>query len=718
VRRGAPWAVLAIVVAGSACRKPSIVVAPGAPVVVISIDTLRADHLPLYGYQQGSTPQLDTLGRQGIVFDDLVSHCPLTLPAHASMLTGLLPPHHGVRDNIGFSLEDTHKTLATRFKAAGYKTGGAISAYVLRSQTGIAQGFEFFDDAVEIEGSTESLGTLQRDGSAAVEALAGWVDAHAGEPIFAFLHLYEPHSPYAPPERYARLGPYDGEIAYADELVARFLDRLKARGIYDRAVIVVTSDHGEGLKQHGEEEHGIFLYREAVHVPFIVRLPGGARGGTRIAGTAAQADIPATLLDLAGIPATGLDGASLRPALLAGKATPHPVYSETLYPRYHFGWSELYSATEERFRYIRAPRPELYDVGQDPGETNNLVDSRASTVAAMDGWLGRLVGSGEVSAPEEVSADTREKLQALGYIGTGAAAPAKGALPDPKDKIGAYEGLKHALALRLAEKDQEAVEAFQRLLAENPAMLDAWESLGLTLIRMGRTREGIAAVDKALRLDPTRMTAHLALAKVYALEGKLDLAAKHAEVGSGKNPGQGNEMLAQVMMDRGDLARAAEFARKSVAADGKRIMSHFILGVIAQRAGRYEEALGHFRRAQEAKKLQKRTLVRNLHANAADCLARLGREQEAEQEFLAEIPTSEAGRVGLAMLYRSQGRDDEARSVLGGLIAAQPRPSADAYFAVVRTFSILGDGMAAREWAARARAQFPNDRRFGGSAGR
>jgi tetratricopeptide (TPR) repeat protein len=688
---------------------------PQAPVVLVSIDTLRADRLPFYGYGHAATPALDRLGREGIVFDDVYSHCPLTLPAHASLLTGLLPPRHGVRDNIGFTLAQARTTLATRFRAAGWRTGGAVSAYVLRSQTGIAQGFEFFDDALEIEGSAESLGSLQRDGSIAVDALAGWIDAHGNEPVFAFLHLYEPHAPYAPPERFARLAPYDGEIAYADELVGRCLDRLRDRGIYDRALIVVTSDHGEGLGQHGEAEHGVFLYREAVHVPLLVRLPGGTRAGTRIAGTAGQVDIAATLLDLAGVPAAGLDGVSLRPALVEGAAAPRSVYSETLYPRYHFGWSELYAVSEARFRYVRAPRPELYDLGLDPGETRNLVESRASGAAAMDGWLSGILASGEVASPEEVAPELREKLQALGYIGAGGAVAATGDLPDPKDRIESYEDLKRAIALRQAGEDPEAVAAFRRLLAENPAMLDAWELLGFTLIRMGRTEEGIAAVDAALRLDPTRVTAHLALAKVYALEGKLERAAAHAELGSGKSPGQGNEMLAQVMMDRGDLPRAAAFARESVAADGTRIMSHFILGVVAHRAGRFQEAVGHFRRAVAAKQLRKRTVVRDLHAKLADCLARLGRAREAEQEFLAELealPASEAGRVGLAMLYRSQGRDAEARRVLGGLVSALPRPTADAYWTVARTFSILGDGTSAREWAASGRARFPNDPRF------
>lgn len=715
-RAGLALAMLAGVAAGPGCRGRGVSSQPDTPVLLISIDTLRADHLPLYGYRDGATPHLDALGREGIVFEDVYSHYPLTLPAHASLLTGLLPPHHGVRDNMGFTLAAGHKTLATIFKAAGRPTGGAISAYVLRGQTGLAQGFDFYEDELEIAGHSESLAAIQRDGGAAVAALAAWIESQSGRPWFAFLHLYEPHTPYAPPPEYARFAQsYDGEIAYADALVGRLLERLKARGLYERALIALTADHGEGLKDHGEEEHGIFLYREALHVPLIVRLPGGVRGGTRVAGSVAQVDIPATLLDLAGLRAEGLDGVSLRPALERGASQPRPVYSETLFARYHFGWSELYSVTDARHHYIRAPRRELYDLGSDPGERSNLAGSRAATVAELDGWLTRTVDTGAIAAPEEVSSDTREKLQALGYLGMSHVAPLEGELPDPKDKVGAYEDLKRAMALRREEHDAEAVAAFRKVLADNPRMLDAWELLGSTLVRMGRERDGIAALSEALKLDPDRANTHIALVKAYTLLGRTDLARAHAELATKQNPGYGYEILAQLMLDLRDLERAAEYARRSLAADPQRVMSHFVLGVVAQRDGRYEEALAAYREAVEQKRRRKTAVVRNLHANIADCLARLGREAEAEREFQAEIeaiPTTREGRVGLATLYRSQGRDGEARLVLGGLIAAEPRPSADAYWTVVRTFLVLGDGQAAREWALRAHTAFPSDPRF------
>jgi choline-sulfatase len=710
---------LVVLAALAACRRASPVSrAPDAPIVLVSIDTLRADRLPSYGYAQGRTPALDALAREGVVFEDAYSHCPLTLPSHASLFTGLLPPRHGVRDNVGFTLGPDHATLASRFRAAGRPTGGAVSAFVLRAATGIGRGFDFYEDAIELEGQLEALGSLQRDGGVATDALGHWIGEQAGRPFFAFLHLYEPHSPYAPPARYAGLTtPYDGEVAYADELVGRLLERLKQLGVYERAVIAVVSDHGEGLKDHGEEEHGIFLYKEAVHVPLLLRLPGGVRGGTRLAGNVGLVDLPATLLDLAGLATDDLDGRSLLPAVDAGRLeAPPPVYSETFYPRYHFGWSELHAVTDVPLRYVQAPRPELYDVGRDPGETRNLIDERATAAAGMSAWLAEHGRIGAPATPESVSPELQEKLQALGYIGGGAPPPTPGsALPDPKDKIGVYQELKHALALKNAARDVEAVEAFRKVLKENPTFLDAWETLGFMLVRMGRTAEGVAAIEKALEMDPGRMTAHLALARVFALGGDVERATIHAEIASQKNPGQAFEVLAQIMMDKGDRRHAVEFARRSVAADDQRLMSWFILGLVAQQSDDCQQAIAHFRKAVEAQSRRPTTRVLNLHAGLGDCLARLGREAEAEREFQEEIrsiPASVKGRTGLALLYRAQGRNAEARQVLGGLVTAQPQPDAEAYATVVHTFVVLGDLQAAAEWAARARTHFPSDPRF------
>ena len=692
----------------------------GAPVILISIDTLRADRLPLYGYAAGSTPVLDRLGREGIVFDDVYSHCPLTLPSHASLFTGLLPFHHGLRDNIGYSLKNDQQTLASRFKAAGYATGGAVSAYVLRHQTGINRGFDFFDDGIEVAGTGESLSDSQRDGRITVDALAGWIDSRetaATGRVFAFLHLYEPHTLYAPPPSHRMADPYDGEIAYADELVGRFLDRVNARGLLARAIVAVVSDHGEGLNDHGEAEHGIFLYREALRVPWILRLPGGTLGGTRVAGTIREVDVTATLLDLAGLSSAGIDGQAVTAALAAGRVEDRTVYSETLYPRLHFGWSDLASATDGRYRFIRAPRAELFDLTADPHERTNIADARRSTASALSAWLERTTAGSPITEPASVADDVRERLKALGYIGS-SSAPATappGGLPDPKDTIASYEALKRAQAAAAAGQHEEAIVQLRQIVANNARMLDAWESLAKSLVRIGRTQEAVDAFGKVLALDPLKPETHLALARMFALERQPARARQHAELAVTRDPAAAYEVLAELAMDAGRPGDAAALARRSVDADPSRYMSHFVLGVVAAQQGRCGEAIGDFQRAIEAKRVEPNTVVRNLHAGLADCLARTDRQAEAEKEFQAEIaviPWSPEGRVGLATLYRSEGRDAEARTALEGLIASTPQPTADTYFTVVRAFSKLGDAAAARAWSEKAREKFPRDPRF------
>jgi arylsulfatase A-like enzyme/Tfp pilus assembly protein PilF len=690
---------------------------PDASLVLISIDTLRADRLPAYGYAKGSTPSLDALARVGIVFEDVVSHCPLTLPAHASMFTGLLPFRHGVRDNLGFMLSEGHETLATRAKQGGFATGAAVSAFVLRSGTGIARGFDRYDDAIEVDAGGEALGLQQRDGAAAVDSLAEWLTGIGGRRFFAFLHLYEPHTPYAPPERFRHLpDPYDGEVAYSDELVGRFVARLRDRGLLERVALAVTSDHGEGLGDHGEQEHGLFLYRESLRVPLLLRLPRGDRGGTRVAGTVAQVDLTATLLDLMALPWDGLDGVSLRPALSVGRAPARRVYSETYFPRFHFAWSELLAVTDDRHRLIRAPRPEVYDLKDDPQERRNLAAERGTILAGMNAWLDAALAGQAAPKPEAASAEVQERLRALGYVGGGVAAPAAGTLPDPKDKVAVYERFRRAAGLGAKGRHELAAAELRGVLAEEPRMLDAWESLGHALLRTGREQEALQAFAKVLEGDPNRASTHLALARLHAFAGRVREAEGHAELAAATAPGRSFEMLAEVFLGQRRLKEAAAFARRSLAADRDSLMSHFVLGVVARTEGRCDEALAEYGAAEAIWRRRKGLVVRDLHAGMADCLARLGREPEAEREFLAEIetiPHSREGRVGLAMLYRSQARDRAAREVVAGIVNAHPNPGPEEYGIVVRTLAALGDRDAAREWAGPAQARFPGDARFG-----
>jgi arylsulfatase A-like enzyme/Flp pilus assembly protein TadD len=664
--------VWASVVALASCRSSvRIDTYRDAPIIVISIDTLRADRLPIYGYRSGSTPQLDQFARDAIVFDNLYSHTPLTLPSHASLLTGQLPTHHGVRDNVGYTLGPDARTLATRFKAAGYATGAAVSSYVLRHQTGIAGGFDFFDDAIEIAGTGESLSDNQRDGRISVDALADWIDRQSSSRLFALLHLYEPHTPYAPPASHQRSNPYDGEIAYADELVGRLLARLKARGLLERAIVAVVSDHGEGLGDHGETEHGILLYREALHVPGILRLPGGAAGGHHVQGTLGLVDVAATLLDVAGLDATGLDGRTARADIEeAGTARDRDVYAESMYGRLHFGWSDLTAVTRGTLRYIRAPRPELYDLSNDPGERQNLAATRAATAGTLAAWLAQTTAGAVSTEPQPIPADVSQRLKSLGYIGSSGAplSSSNTKLTDPKDGIASFEAFKKALAIERAGRTEEAIGIYRSVLAQNPRMVDAWESLAKALLAAGRTQDAIAAFRSTIDVEPLKPEPHLALARIYALERQPSLARQHAEIGSQRDPAQGFEIQAALMMDAARLDQAEAFARRSLDADPARYMNEYFLGVIAQQRAKCSDAIPHFERAIVGKRAEPKAVVRNLHAGLADCLARTGREADAEREFKAElaaIPDSLEARRGLAALYKAQGREKEANALLG-----------------------------------------------------
>jgi tetratricopeptide (TPR) repeat protein len=315
-----------------------------------------------------------------------------------------------------------------------------------------------------------------------------------------------------------------------------------------------------------------------------------------------------------------------------------------------------------------------------------------------------------------VDAATREKLEALGYVGGGGeAAPSPGGLADPKDKVAVLEAFKRAVSRGREGRDEQAVAELRAVLADSPGMLDAWETLGLSLARLGKEKEAIQALDRAVAIDTASPAAHLGLARIHALAGRADLVETHALAAAARGPGEAYELLAELRLRQGRLEEAAKCARRSLEADSRRVVGHVVLGTVARRAGRCEEAIQEYRRAAEAQAGLRGLVVPGVHAGTADCLARLGREAEAEREFQTEIaliPHSPEGRVGLATLYRSQGRDAESRRILEGVVSAHPRPGPEEHWVVVHTFRVLGDEEAARTWAARARSRFPRDARF------
>ncbi|MDX1383685.1 MAG: sulfatase-like hydrolase/transferase, partial [Thermoanaerobaculia bacterium] len=460
------------------------------PIVVISIDTLRADRLPAYGYDGVETPAIDALRADGILFARAWTSVPLTLPAHASLFTGLQPPAHGIRDNLGYRLDPATPTLAAALGAAGYATGGAVSAYVLRAATGIGSGFDTFDDRIEV--TAQTIGELQRPGAETVARALDWLDRQTGPRIFLFVHLFEPHSPYTPPEPFAGRyeSAYDGEVAAADAAVGELLEGLRRRGLYDPALVVLLSDHGEGLGDHGEEEHGVLLHRETLQVPLIVKLPSSERAGDTVARTVQLRDLPATVAGLVGLDAEFPGSDLLAPDADAAA----PAYAETYHARLHFGWSELRSLVDGDIHFIDGPRPELYDLAADPGETRNAIQDRRADARRLRAELEAIEPA--FLPPAESDPAEMEKLRALGYL----AAPvrATGSLPDPKENLPLLRRVRAALRTAASGRHAEAVAGLEAVLAENPDMLDVRFQLAQSLTAMGRLDEALAHYRRAL----------------------------------------------------------------------------------------------------------------------------------------------------------------------------------------------------------------------------
>lgn len=727
MRRFAPLLLLPLLAAGltglAGCRGGAGDDAgpfPGAPIVILSIDTLRSDHLPAYGYDGVETPAIDALRRDAILYERAYSHTPLTLPSHVSLFTGQLPTRHGVRDNVGYDFDASkHPYLPALLKEAGYATGGAVSAYVLRGETGMGTGFDFYEDGVSWR-PTEVMGNSQRSGRETVRLALDWLRSVESKPFFLFLHMYEPHTPYAPPEPFAsryRSAPYDGEIAEADAIVGQVLDELKARGLYDKSIIVLLSDHGEGLGDHGEAEHGIFLYREALQVPLLVKLPDSRRAGTSVAAPAQLVDLPPTLLRLTGreVP-TGqmaMDGGSLLDLEREGQegAPERDIYAETFYPRLHFGWSELTSVIRGRMQYIDAPRPELYDLVADPRQTRNVLEQERRTYAALRAAVDKL--EAPLAAPSQVDAETASRLASLGYL-AGGASTADGPLPDPKDKIHTLRDFGEAMTLFTQQRFAEAIPRLERLVAENPNMADAWENLAQSLQKVGRQDDALAAYKRAM--ETSNGAAHIAIATGgLLLEMKrYGEAREHAELALPTSPAGARGLLSQIAMAEGDLSAAEREARQAMESEGSkdRIMPRIVLAQTLQKQGKLEEALRETQGAvDDVGRLPGNPKFSGLFFLHGDLLARMGRDAEAERAFAREIqdfPSNPYPYTRLSVLYASQGRSREAVGILRTLVERNDTPLA--YAEAVKTLRTLGDAQGAARLLQYARQQHPESK--------
>ena len=683
--------------------------ASGGPVILVVIDTLRADRLPIYGYSAGRAPSLTAFAREAVVFDRAYAHAPQTLPSHASMFSGLLPFEHKVRDNLGFALGQSTPTLAAMFGASGYKTGGFVSAFVLRPETGVGQGFDVYDATFPAMAADRSAAQVQRPGPQTLAAAEAWLTSLASDRFFLFLHLYEPHKPYRAPDRFADLGAYDGEVAFADELVGMLFASLKTRGWYDKSTIVVLSDHGEGLGDHIEEEHGLFLYDEVIRVPWIMRLPRAQSAGRRVKDPVQHIDLLPTLAALAGLTVTpGLRGRDLSVALHGrGSLPPQGIYAEALYPRYHFGWSELQSLTDDRFRYIKAPREELYDLERDPDERMNIAGERGQAATALRSALEALVSGRDIDAPSAVSDADRQRLAALGYVGTQSSSASKPdqSRPDPKDKAPLLRTYRQAITLLSDGSLNEGARLLRAILDEDPAMTDVWSQYAAALGRLGRYQDAFEAYGRVIQLQPDEPNGPLGASSMLLALNRLDDARAHAELALTSAPSQAHQALALIEVARKRDVEALRQAELAATVDPGLPMPAFIRGTIAYNSQRYDQALGFLLEARKGY-AQRSAQPRDLHFMIGDSLARLERYPEAEPFLKEEIrlyPQHVRARAGLAMLYESMGRGAEAERALGELV--RDVPSREASDTAARVWRMFGrpERAAAAEAEARRR---------------
>jgi arylsulfatase A-like enzyme/Tfp pilus assembly protein PilF len=651
-------------------------------IVVITLDTTRWDRLGAYGDRSASTPNLDRLASEGVLFEQAIAAVPLTLPSHSTMFTGLLPPRHGVRDNGGYVLDPRHTTLAAVVKQGGWRTGAFVGAFVLDSKWGLDQGFETYVDRFDVaKYKAASLGDVARRGSEVVDNAMPWLEAQAGQRFFAWLHFYDAHSPYDPPEPFKsrfRDRPYAGEIAYVDDQIGRVLRWLDTRGLSDRTVVVAIGDHGESLTEHGEGTHGLFIYESTTRVPFIVRAPYDRMRGRRIQSAVRSEDLMPTVLDLVGARAPeGLQGRSLAPLMTGAAADLNlDAYSETLYPRNHYGWSELKALRSGRFKYIETTRPELYDLQTDPGEKTNLVDGRRPLADRMAAELARLAAEAPGAAgPSSVDPETRERLAALGYIGSFTHAPRKPgeSLPDPKDKIEIFNLMTTAHEDTGKAEAGSAIARLRSVVTQDPNILDAWVMLGNEYFRQQDYREALVQYKRALALNPDYDLATINLANAYRALGDDTAAILGYERYLLKDPKNAwvRYQLGELYVDRGDLEKAEAAFDQALSDDTRVASARNALGVVAFTRGDLTEAERQIRAA-----LAQNPEVKLAHFNLALIAERRRQWPIAVEEYQKEIdtqPNAFKAAFNLGKLYEQLGNPTAQESAFRKAIELNPR---------------------------------------------
>jgi len=646
------WALLAL-----ACNRVDTAAGPGArgtsalpSVLLVTIDTLRADHVGAYGAGFAHTPTLDGLAARGLRFETVIAPAPITLPSHASLFTATRPPRHGVRHNGTFRLGETLPTLAERFRAAGHATGAVVGSVVLLRRHGLDRGFGHYDDRIGGRRRAGTAGYAERTATEVSDAALRWLAEHGGGPFLLWVHYYDPHQEHRAPPAFARRfpdRPYDAEVAYVDHELGRLLGTLADRGRLRDTLVAVTSDHGESLGEHGEASHGMTLYDAALRVPWLLAGPGVPEGRV-VSGIARTIDVAPTLLSMAGLdPLPGADGEDLSPFLDAETlGAERWAYAETLLPALDYGWAPLHALRASDRLYVRAPRPELYDLADDPGQREDRSGrpGAAETMAALDERVEAILAASGASARVALEPEERERLRALGYALPDAPVAATGL--DPKDGLRHERLIRQAARAVASERYAEAEAALRAFLEHAPESPRAHGLLASVLLYTDRAASALEHADRAIALDPRPVHRFTQRAEIRAVLGDATGARRDFERAAAIDPEDPNAQagMTWVRVREGDLPGAAAHARRAFTLAPQSASVRFRIGLIWLEAHAYRAALESFRDT-----VRLRPDFAPAHARLAIEYARVGRTDLAREHRKRAGSLVHEPRMGVAL---------------------------------------------------------------------
>jgi len=649
-------------------------------VVLISIDTCRADYLGCYGYPRQITPNIDRLARESTLFANAYTPIPMTLPAHASMLTGTIPPYHGVRDNIDYKLSRSDVTLAEILSRKRFVTGAVISAFVLDSQFGLDQGFDYYND--RFEQPFQTLDISERRGEEASRFALEWLDKHKDKRFFLFLHYYDPHTAYVPPEPFASEfedSPYAGEIAYTDYCIGKVLAKLKDLGLYDSTLIIVVGDHGEMLGEHGESDHMYFIYQSAIKVPLIFKLPG-RHEVRKVEDPVGIIDIVPTVCSTLGIRAPErVQGRDLSGYFEGNQPSVRDrhFYCESMLPT-KYGANPLRGVVAERWKYIQTTRPELYDLVEDPAESTNLVEQEPDRARILADRLQQMLeesvreGDGSRAVADE---ETRRRLESLGYAAGGGVSGDFGFDPgrdDPKDLLALHELNGVANVLTLHGRFEEARAACEKMLKERPHAVAGHYNLARLARAQGDFARAASGFAEVIRRKPDEARAHNDLGDALIRLNRNEEAVKHLEEAVRLAPEchEAYNNLGIALRRQRKYERAIACFRKTLEIYPESTDAHNNLGNTFINLGKPGKAIRHY---SEALRIDPKNT--KAHRNLANALADQGRADEAIghlSEALRIDPRDAEAHNDLGCIFLSEGRSEDAVAQFRAALRIRP----------------------------------------------